>query len=197
MKVRRLKAHHLIFFAISIIGAVAVNCAGSAFAGEITVPLYLDSLLTMSVTATAGLWGGIICAIASNVTLFFFDYTMLPFTTCHVLTALLSHVTFSFCKKSAGLKQNAPLPISAFLWAGLWSALSNTILGNMISQWLFSSITLPKMDYMVQGVYIATGSLFFATYLTGALTNITDKMISAVLSYGYYRLSLLFLRLLG
>ena len=78
--------------------------------------------------------------------------------------------------------------IDAFLWAGLWSALSNAILGNIISDVLFSSVTTPKIDSGILSVYTAVPNLVFATYIVGFLTNLTDKMISAVVSYAGYKL---------
>lgn len=78
--------------------------------------------------------------------------------------------------------------IDAFLWAGLWSALSNAILGNIISDVLFSSMTTPKIDSGILSVYTAVPNLVFATYIVGFLTNLTDKMISAVVSYAGYKL---------
>ena len=78
--------------------------------------------------------------------------------------------------------------IDAFLWAGLWSALSNAILGNIISDVLFSSVTTPKIDSGILSVYTAVPNLVFATYIVGFLTNLTDKMISAVISYAGYKL---------
>ena len=78
--------------------------------------------------------------------------------------------------------------IDNFLWAGLWSALSNAVLGNIISDVLFSSVTTPKIDSGLLSIYTAVPNLVFATYIVGFLTNLTDKMISAVVSYCGYRL---------
>ncbi len=78
--------------------------------------------------------------------------------------------------------------IDTFLWAGLWSALSNAVLGNIISDVLFSSVTTPKIDSGILSVYTAVPNLVFATYIVGFLTNLTDKMISAVVSFAGYRI---------
>ena len=115
----------------------------------------------------------------------FFDYTMLPFTLCHIFTAILAYGTFRYYLKK---HENYFFSAEIFLWAGLWSALSNGILENLISDALFSSIANPKVDIIVQAIFIGTGSLPFSTHFFGLITNIVDKMISAGLSFFAYSL---------
>ncbi|MBO4508412.1 MAG: hypothetical protein J5747_07210 [Spirochaetaceae bacterium] len=180
---------HLCIFAVALLG----NCAGCILVSESMIPLYLDSILTIMVTATSGLGAGLMCAVLSNGILTIFDYTMLPFMSCHMLTSFLAwSVFFSSSRRKAqygrmnGSKKY--YEIDSFLWAGLWSALSNAILGNIISDVLFSSVTTPKIDSGILSVYTAVPNLVFATYIVGFLTNLTDKMISAVVSYAGYKL---------
>ena len=175
----------LLLAAALVLFAVSVNCAGTVLAGKIAVPLYLDSLLTFAASALGGLWAGIATAILTNLTMYFFDYTMLPFVLCHLLTAVFANSTFRYYRKKY---ENRPLNADIFLWAGLWSAVSNGILGNLISDALFSSIANPKVDIIVQAIFIGTGSLSFATHFFGIITNLVDKMISAALSFFVYRI---------
>ena len=182
---------NILFTAAILAAALVINCFGSIIATKITFPLYLDSVLTIGVTALCGLVPGLLCAILSNVILYFFDYTMLPFVSCHILTALLAWMVFAIEDK-----KNAKRPlyeridsyeIDAFLWAGVWSALSNAILGNFISDILFGSRTnRQNAECTVQGIFIITRNLLYSTYLAGFIENITDKMISSVCSYGMY-----------
>ena len=81
---------HLCIFAVALLG----NCAGCIFVSELMIPLYLDSILTIMVTATSGLGAGLMCAVLSNGILTVFDYTMLPFMSCHMLTAFLAWSVF-------------------------------------------------------------------------------------------------------
>ena len=93
-------------------------------------------------------------------------------------------------------KKNARLPvfersqsyeIDAFLWAGVWSALSNAVLGNIIADLLFGArVNRQNAECTVQGIYVVTRNLLYSTYLAGFIENITDKLLSAVLSYGMY-----------
>ncbi len=193
----------LLFSALCIIIAVIANFFGSVLARNITLPLYLDSVLTLAVTALCGLWAGIVCAVLSNGALWIFYHTSLPFTLCHVLTAVCAYIVFrkyqipnttrnnSFQKVMQNSFQH--LSIDAFLWAGLWSAITNAISGNVLVSLLFASATSPNVDSSVQGIFIVVPNLTFATYYAGVLTNLTDKIVSAVVSYGAYKIGKNFL----
>ena len=174
--------------ALMLLLAVGANCLGSFAARHITIPLYLDSVLTIAVTAISGLGWGIACAVLSNGIMHIADATMFPFVLCHICTALVAHLTFLHYQRSNRKEPRQSCPIDTFLWAGLWSALTNAVLGNIISQILYASLTIPNVDNLVQGIFIAVQNLTFATYFGGTLTNLADKMISATLSYAVYRI---------
>ena len=190
---QRLKPLQLVFHFCVFAVALLANCAGCILVSDLMIPLYLDSILTIMVTATSGLGAGLMCAVLSNGILTVFDYTMLPFMSCHMLTSFLAWGVFHYSSRRKILYKRIgggrPLyEIDTFLWAGLWSALSNAVLGNIISDVLFSSVTTPKIDSGILSVYTAVPNLVFATYIVGFLTNLTDKMISAVISYAGYRI---------
>lgn len=84
----------ILFCIVCVLIAVIANFFGSVLARNITLPLYLDSVLTLAVTALCGLWAGIACAVLSNGALWIFYNTSLPFTLCHILTAVCAYFTF-------------------------------------------------------------------------------------------------------
>ena len=175
--------------ALLVITCAALNYAGSLLAQQITVPLYLDSLFTIFATATAGLWGGVACAVLSNTAESLAKGAPFVFALCHVCTALFAHLTFRHFRKQSGALQKTPaLPMDAFLWAGLWSGLSNALIGNMISIQLFSSQTVPSVDVITQGIFAVVPNLTFAACYSGTVTNITDKALSAAVSFTLYRI---------
>lgn len=179
------KTHRLPFALAALTVSVCINCLGGIYIPKTAVPLYMDSSLTFAVTAWCGLGYGIACAVLSNGIMYLFDATMIPFVSCHILTAFFAWLIF---RRHQRLFPGEKLTLEAFLWAGLWSALANAVLGNILVDLLFSS----QSDRMntatpVQGLYIATGSLMFATYLSGILTNLADKLISAAISFFVYR----------
>lgn len=182
-----------VFCFLCVLVGTAANFFGSVFARHIVIPLYLDSLLTFAVTASAGFWAGIACAVLSNVVLWIFYKSALPFIFCHVITAIVAYYTFRHYRGKASLQGGVnpqpmqKLSIDAFLWAGLWSAITNAISGNIIISFFIKSPTSPNVDNSVQGIFIAVPNLIFAVYFSGILTNLTDKIISAVVSFGIYK----------
>ncbi len=161
---------------------VAANFLGSVIARVFNIPLYLDSVLTIAATSLCGLWGGIATAVLSNGTLFIIDHNMIPFTLCHLTTAFLAHLVSSRAKKRA-----AVLEIDSFIWAGLLTAVSNAVLGNVISDFVYGSNTVENINNSVHAIYLAVPNLTFATYFSGFLTNFADKLLSAGLSFGVYK----------
>ena len=182
---------NILFTLCTLAIAVLVNCIGSVIATKITFPLYLDSILTIGVTAVCGLMPGLLCAVFSNGILYFFDYTMLPFMSCHIVTSLLAWLVFVHAdnknRRRPLFERETSYEIDAFLWAGVFSALSNAVLGNIIADILFGArVNRQNAECTVQGIFIVTRNLFYSTYLAGFIENITDKMLSAVCSYGMY-----------
>ena len=183
------------FTVIFTIASILINCMCSYLAGLVAFPLYLDSLLTIAVTALCGLIPGIVCAIASNALLCIFANTGIFFTLCHISTAVVAHLVFYSERKKAKTPANPNTPYTDvssttenFMWIGFISAVTNSVLGNTISYFFYSAnTTIPQVDNAVQGIYIVTKSLKFAAYFGGTITNLIDKVFSATVSLFVYR----------
>ena len=179
-----------IFTIVFTITGISINYLCSYLAGLIAFPLYLDSLLTIAVTALCGLVPGIVCAVGSNVLLCIFANTGILFTLCHISTAVVAHLVFySERKKAASLsKTNFSYTTENFMWIGFISAVTNSVLGDTISYFFYSANTaIPQVDNAVQGIYVVTKSLKFAAYFGGTVTNLIDKVFSATMSLFVYR----------
>lgn len=96
---QRLKPSKLVFHFCVFAVALLANCAGCILVSDLMIPLYLDSILTIMVTATSGLGAGLMCAVLSNGILTVFDYTMLPFMSCHMLTSFLAWGVFNYSSR--------------------------------------------------------------------------------------------------
>ena len=177
------------------IASIVINCMCSYLAGLVAFPLYLDSLLTIAVTALCGLIPGIVCAIASNALLCIFANTGILFMLCHISTAVVAHLVFYSERKKAKTPSNPNTPYTDvsyttenFMWIGFISAITNSILGDTISYLFYSANTsIPQVDNAVQGIYVVTQSLTFAAYFGGTVTNLIDKVFSATVSLFVYR----------
>jgi len=177
-------------FLISILTVVgiALNFAGSKFAGVLAFPLYFDSICTIAVTAIGGLIPGLICASGTNLLLTLFQHASFYFVICHICTVLICWGLFNYYKKQ---EPDLPYSIESFLWIGFFAAIVNGILGNIIATRVLSSISSrPQVDAVTQGIFIAVKNLTFATHLGGIIENLADKLISAIISYFIYKVKI-------
>ena len=178
----------IIMSSIIIIIAVALNFSGTLFIRKLSYPLYFDSITTIGITALFGLIPGIACAVLTHSILYLLDYANLPFISCHILTAIFAWLTFKTSLEKNKQPQKS-IPAELFLWAGLWSGISNTILGNLISMSMFPVETsLKNLDNITYAIFTTSKNLNLAISISGLLTNLTDKIISALLSIIFYKL---------
>ena len=172
----------VLFTAISI----GINYLGSFLAGLIAFPLYLDSVMTIAVTALCGLIPGLICAFCSNLLLFIFAHTGIFFSACHLSTALIAWMVFRTERKNH--PNEKLLSADSFMWAGFLAAISNSIIGDTISTFVYGANTsIPQVDNAVQGIYVVIRSLPVAAYIGGTITNFVDKLVCAMICLFIYR----------
>ena len=172
----------VLFTAISI----GINYLGSFLAGLIAFPLYLDSVMTIAVTALCGLIPGLICAFCSNLLLSIFAHTGIFFSACHLSTALIAWMVFRTERKNH--PNEKLLSADSFMWAGFLAAISNSIIGDTISTFVYGANTsIPQVDNAVQGIYVVIRSLPVAAYIGGTITNFVDKLVSATICLFIYR----------
>lgn len=172
----------VLFTAISI----GINYLGSFLAGLIAFPLYLDSVMTIAVTALCGLVPGLICAFCSNLLLSIFAHTGIFFSACHLSTALIAWMIFRSERKNH--PNEKLLSADSFMWAGFLAAISNSIIGDTISTFVYGANTsIPQVDNAVQGIYVVIRSLPVAAYIGGTITNFVDKLVSATICLFIYR----------
>lgn len=111
-------AKNIIFTVCILVISVCINCMVSTIATNNSFPLYLDSIMTIGGTALCGLVPGILCAVLSNGTLFLMEYTLLPYMSCHILTAVLAWLVFDFVErkrqKCSTFKKEKPYTIEYF-----------------------------------------------------------------------------------
>ena len=177
---------HIIFTILFTALSIGINYLGSFLAGLIAFPLYLDSVMTIAVTALCGLVPGLICAFGSNLLLSIFAYTGIFFSACHLSTALIAWMVFRTERKNH--PNEKLLSADSFMWAGFLAAISNSIIGDTISTFVYGANTsIPQVDNAVQGIYVVIRSLPVAAYIGGTITNFVDKLVSATICLFIYR----------
>lgn len=178
--------HRIIFTVLFTAISIGINYLGSFLAGLIAFPLYLDSVMTIAVTALCGLVPGLICAFGSNLLLSIFAHTGIFFSACHLSTALITWMVFRTERKNH--PNEKLLSADSFMWAGFLAAISNSIIGDTISTFVYGANTsIPQVDNAVQGIYVVIRSLPVAAYIGGTITNFVDKLVSATICLFIYR----------
>ena len=174
-----------IFSAVCTVLGVALNIAGSRFAGVTNIPLYFDSIATIAVAALCGFIPSLLCAMGTNGILALFGPVAWPFMLCHVCTALFASLIFSYEKKHKTVQASS---FDSFLLAGIASGVSNALLGSSFAYFVMKGNTsVSQIDTGVQGIFAATHNLAFAVFYCGILFNLVDKALSALFSYCLYR----------
>jgi len=160
-------------------GALACGIANYALgfaAHALSLPLYFDSIFTIFSVAALGPVAGLVTAVVSNAALSATKDVLLPFMACNLATALCAWLV----KRRKGLES-----LEGYLWVGLWSGISNGLLGSIISAFVFDGYTkVHKIDNLVSGFMIAGQSLVGSVFLAGFVTNLVDKMLAAIAAFG-------------
>lgn len=197
------KIARVLFIILFTAFAVAMNvAAGGKIVYVFSIPLYLDSVMTIAATALCGLAPGIACAFLSN--LFLYSTKSVLFSVCHILTALSAYFVFKYPKffqdddgtEIADLNKTQSsrkkLSFELFLWAGFFSAITNTISGNVISTLILSSGSENLNSVFIKAIYASIPNLIFANWLQGFIENIADKILSGIISFAFYKIFAVF-----
>ena len=177
----------VLFIIIAAFLCIFVNYMGSVLAEVVVFPLYLDSLLTIGIASLCGLIPAIASAVLSNVVLSLFTHCSILFTVCHICTAVFAWLVFYHYRRKS-FPQQASYNFDSFLWAGFWAAITNAILGNIIADLVFAANTgRPSANTVVQGMYVVIPNLFLVNNIAGLVENFVDKILSALLSFCFYK----------
>lgn len=187
------KITQFIFVALFTIFSIAANFAGGKYATRIAFPLYLDSVMTICDVALCGLIPGIICALVSNFLLA--GFKPFAFGICHIFTALGAFFVFKKRKLfedaeifEASNKNKNGFSLELFLWAGFFSAVSNTVSGNIISSFVIKSNFERLFGILQKTLYISVPNITFVNWTAGFLENLMDKLLSAAVSFIVYKI---------
>lgn len=182
-----LRYHGNLFIIIAAFLCIFVNYMGSVLAEVVVFPLYLDSLLTIGIASLCGLIPAIACAVLSNVVLSLFTHCSILFTVCHICTAVFAWLVFYHYRRKS-FPQQTLYNFDSFLWAGFWATITNAILGNIIADLVFAANTgRPSANTVVQGMYVVIPNLFLVNNIAGLVENLVDKILSALLSFCFYK----------
>ena len=170
-----LSTRMLVLIAIGI----AINMALGQIAQAVKLPIFLDSLGTIVVAVMAGPLAGLLTGVVTNL----------------IWGVILSPTAAAFAPVAgviglvAGLLARAGLfrgPLQAGV-SGVIIALALSCVAVPIRVWLFGGVTGSGADF-ITGWLLQTGrDLFSSTLGTVVVSNLADKVVTAVLAWAILR----------
>ena len=152
----------------------ALNLAAAVPAARFYLPLYLDSLFTITVTLWLGPAAGLITATLTNIGLHLLGRTFIAFVLCHYLTVVLTEVY---------RRRDLPEGPGPYVLLGFVLGIGNGLLGSLISFIVFGGITgLHAVDDVTMALILGGQNLMGAVFSAGMLTNLVDKVVSAIVA---------------
>lgn len=157
---------------------IVLNIAGAFIALNLRLPVYMDSIGTIMISAllgpvygiTTGLLGSIISGI-------FFDIYSLYYAPVQILTGLMAGILF----KSAWPK-GIKMPVGA-----LCLSFPTSIVSSIITAFIFGGITSSASSYIVQILSKLGVGLTLSCFIVQIITDYADKFIGAVIVMGVLR----------
>ncbi len=158
---------------------IAVNMALGQITQMVKLPIFLDSLGTMVIAVMAGPWAGLITGVVTNL----------------IWGVILSPTAAAFAPVAgviglvAGLLARAGMfrgPVQAAI-SGAIIAVALAFVAVPIRVWLFGGVTGSGADFLT-GWLLQTGrDLFSSTLYTVVVSNLADKIITALLAWAILR----------
>jgi hypothetical protein len=202
-----------VMFLLCIAGALLNIAICRLFAGAAALPLYLDTVLTISLTLAGGLFWGILCGVLTNLIshtfLYFWGWEGYLFILCNAATAVITFMFVRFFPRELNLTGKRDMPakdmprksqlldfvmdriiVIALLSFSLSIVMS--ILGGLIAAFIQLLRTPPHGSVSNPASYPDLGLTMFrqglpvilAEILSRIPINIIDRLISAFGGYG-------------
>jgi len=194
----------MLLFFISIAGAmlnIAINRLGLATG----IPLYVDTILTVSVTLAGGLFWGVVCGALSNIighSIWFRGWEMYLFTLCNIATAFITWLFIRAFPRELQFRQAAPPTalksnrlniamgrIIVLMLLSFALCLAMSILGGSIAALIMGLSPSSIEAWYVTGILSSTLfgyglPLILVEILSRIPINIIDRLIAAFGGYG-------------
>lgn len=154
---------------------IVVNIVGAFIALNLRLPVYLDSIGTIMVSALSGpaygIATGLLGSIISGMT---FDIYSLYYAPVQILTGLMAGILF----KGTWLK-GIKMPVGA-----LFLSFPTSIASAIITAFIFGGITSSASSYIVQILSKLGVGLTLSCFIVQIITDYADKFIGAAIVIG-------------
>lgn len=155
--------------------AVAINLIGGQIALALKLPLYLDAIGTIVVSAIMGPWVGAISGILSSFITSIISGNLLDtlFGLCNVASALI----IGFMARYGKMKT-----VPQIVFAVIAISLANALLGTPIGVVVYGGIQGSGVDVAVAALLAMGQDLMSARFWSSLPTNLVDKGIAVVVA---------------
>ncbi|MBI9097507.1 MAG: hypothetical protein JEY91_03465 [Spirochaetaceae bacterium] len=173
--------NRLLLTTAAVVAAILFNGFLSYFNNYLSLPLFMDSILTILIAALFGLWPATAVALLTNSFIELlngFPGYYFPFTITNLLTALLTSL-FVY-------KKYFETPNHVF-WLILVLSFINSLTGAILVTYMFNGVTNHSIDNIVRGIIMTGQSVFSSTLTVRLVTNIVDKGLSVMITYIIYK----------
>lgn len=165
------KNRGLYLVSLSILSAL-LNGVIQWGAGSINIPIFMDSIFTITMGAFFGVIPGMITGLLTNGLLEVFNGF-----TGQYFPFFLVNMTTGFIAGLWGRRNESP-DFPRFMELLIWLTLANTLLGTLVASIVFGGITGTNIDSIIR-VLILTGQSMTGSSIIGRLLiNLADKSIA-------------------
>ncbi len=164
------------YIAILIPLGVAINLVGGQIAGQLKLPLYLDSIGTAIVAAIMGPYIGAVSGVLYNVISSLISGQILSslFGICNIATAFI----VGFMVRAGKFKT-----ILHMIIAAVAVAMANALLGAPIATVVYGGIQGGGVDLLVAGFLAMGNDILSAAFFARIPVNLADKGLSVLIAW--------------
>lgn len=154
--------------------AIAINFVGGQIVALLRLPIFLDCIGTVLVSALTGPIGGIIVGVLTNLILGITAPTFIPYA---IVSAAIGLVAGVCAQKGMFKTVKSTLIVGVFVW------IVTQLTAIPITTLVFGGVTGSGTSF-ITGFFVSTGQeLFEAVFTTSILTETVDKFITVLIAY--------------
>lgn len=174
--IQRIKNEFTTFTWVLIAVAIVVNIAVGQLVALLKLPIFLDSIGTVLVGILAGPWAGGLTGLLTNL---IWGLISSPVAAAFAPVAMVIGIVAGLCAKY-GLFKTWWLAIVA----GVVITVFNAVVAVPIRLYMFGGITGSGADFVTAYMLALGKDLFGSVVVTVFVSNIIDKVATALLSWG-------------
>jgi len=173
---KRLKKDFATTTLVLISIAIVINIVAGQLVSMLKLPIFLDSIGTVLVGLLAGPWAGGLTGLLTNI---IWGMISSPVAAAFSPVAMAIGIIAGLCAKY-GMFRTWWLAIIS----GIIIAVFNAIVAVPIRLYMFGGVTGSGADFITTYILALSKDLFGSVVITVFISNLVDKVVTAVLAWG-------------